>query len=151
MAAVEGGKRGFAAGLDSAQEFGVSEAIVRVHREVAAFRLYSARGAKRFREISFQPESGDGGAPASGFERGVGEGFDEGRGGEDGADHFALDADAAAVDDADGAEAVETGLVEELLGDGAGVARGDGVEVEGIGDGEADRFRVDEGRSWWVG
>jgi hypothetical protein len=41
MAAEEGGERGFAAGLDSGQEFGVSGEVLRVHREVAAFKLCS--------------------------------------------------------------------------------------------------------------
>jgi hypothetical protein len=84
----------------------------------------------------------DGGSPASGFERGVAKGGHEGCPGEETPDHFALYADAASMDDPKAAEAEAMGLGEIFLDHGLHVSRGEGVEVENIGDRDDNRFGV---------
>ena len=91
-------------------------------------------------KFHFLAERDKGGSPAAGLGRGVAEGFDEGGAGEDGADHFALDSDAASVNDAEGLETERARLFEIRFDNGFDVAGRDGVEVEDIGDGDADRF-----------
>ena len=56
-------------------------------------------------------------APAAGFERRVAEGFDEGGALQNLADGLALDADSAAMDDADGGESEAVNLGKILLDD----------------------------------
>jgi hypothetical protein len=47
------------------------------------------------------------------------------------------------VDDAEGSESETVGFGEVFLDDGLDVARGDGVEVEDVGDGDADWLVVE--------
>jgi hypothetical protein len=71
---------------------------------------------------SFEIESDDGSAPASGFHGGVAEGFYEGSALQNLANGLALDADSAAMDDTDGGEFQAVNFEQILLDDGFYVA-----------------------------
>src|SRR5664280_2093450 len=87
-------------------------------------------------------ESDDGGAPAAGFRRCVTKLHHKGCPRKHGADHFALRSDAAPVDDAQGAIAHPVSFDEVFFYNGAHIPGWDGVQVEHIGDGDADGFVV---------
>src|ERR1035437_2831319 len=87
-------------------------------------------------------ECDDGGAPASGFRRCVAKPGHKGCPGKHGADDFALRSDAAPMDDAQGAVAHPARFDEVFFHDGAYVPGRDGVQVEHIGDRNANGFVV---------
>ena len=94
-------------------------------------------------QFASPPTQGDdGGAPASGFRRCVVKLRHKRRAREHGADHFALHADAASVDDAQRAKAQAVRFDEVFFHNRAYVAGRNGVQVEHIGDGNADGFVV---------
>src|SRR5450759_3950841 len=97
-----------------------------------AFRSTGARSA----------ECDDGGAPASGFRRRVPKLGHKRSAGKHGADGFALRSDAAPVDDPQGAVAHPVRFDEVFFNNGAHVPRRDAVQVEHIGDGNADGLVV---------
>src|ERR1035438_7268230 len=85
-------------------------------------------------------ECGNSRAPSTGFRRRVAERRHKTGAGQDRAHDFALHSDAAAVNDADGAEAHLVRLLQVGLDHTLDVARRHAVQVEDIGDGNADRF-----------
>ena len=86
------------------------------------------------------PQRHEGRAPASRFRRRILKVRDEARPREDRADDLALDSDAAAVDDAERFEAGVARFDEVFLDYRLHVAGRDGVEIEDVGDGNADRL-----------
>src|ERR1035438_9646997 len=67
---------------------------------------------------------------------------DELQAGQRGADDFALHADAAPVDNTEGFEAQAVGLAKVFFDDRLDVAGRDRVEVEDVGDANANRFGI---------
>ena len=84
----------------------------------------------------------DGGAPAAGFGGRIPEIGHEFRSREHGAHHLALDADAAAVNNAESPEAGLVRFQQVLLYDAFDIARGHAVKVENIADGNPDRLEI---------
>lgn len=82
----------------------------------------------------------DGCAPSAGFGGGVRPVLDEGRAGEDAADGLALDADAFAVNDADGAKTRLPRLAQVFFDDAPDITRRDGVEVNDVSNLDAEGF-----------
>jgi hypothetical protein len=83
-------------------------------------------------------ESGDGGAPAAGFAGRIAESNYERRARQHCPHHLALYSDTAAVNDADGLEASGVSFEQIFFDHALDIARGYAVEVEYIGDGNAD-------------
>src|SRR5947209_20552910 len=77
-------------------------------------------------------------APAAGFGRRVVEACDEGRAGQDGANHFALHSDATAVNDAKGFEPQTVRFGEIFLDYRHYITWSNGVQIEDVGDGVAN-------------
>jgi len=85
-------------------------------------------------------ECGDGGAPSARFRRRVPVRHHKAGTGQRRTDEFALHSDAAAVNDADGAESHPVRLFQVGLDHPLDVARRHAVQVEDIRDGDPDQF-----------
>ena len=85
-------------------------------------------------------QGNDGGAPTPRFGGRVAEGFDENGAGQDRAYHFALHADATAMDNAEGFVTQTVSFPEVFFNNFLDVARRHAVEIEDVGDGQADGF-----------
>src|ERR1039458_9526918 len=85
----------------------------------------------------------DGRAPTSGLGWGVAVIGHELKAAQRGADDFALHTDAAPVNNTEGFEAQAVGLAKVFFDHRLHVARRDGVEVEDVGDGNANRFGIE--------
>lgn len=82
-------------------------------------------------------QGNDGGAPTPRFGGRVAEGFDENGAGQDRAYHFALHADATAMDNAEGFVTQTVSFPEVFFNNFLDVARRHAVEIEDVGDGQA--------------
>ena len=91
--------------------------------------------------ISRRLAEGDhGGSPATAFERGVMEREDVGIAGQDGAYSFALDTDAPAMNNPERLQTSTFHFFEPSENHAFHIARGDGMEIENIRDGDDDGF-----------
>lgn len=99
-------------------------------------------GSRRFSSHFFGPKRDNRRAPTTRFEWSVGEGFDEGRSRQHRAHGFALYADPPAVNDAEKPELQPPGLLQILLHHCFYVARRNGVQIQNIGDWNADGLVV---------
>lgn len=103
----------------------------------------SAPGMKKFHFFpAVSSERDNGGAPPAGFQGRIRKVLNERRSCQDGSNHLALHADPAPVNDAQGLETEAARLFQILLDNRPDIARGNGVKVEYIGDGDADRLFV---------
>jgi len=84
------------------------------------------------------PQVDDRGAPATCLAGRVLEVGNEFGSGEDGADHLPLDADSAAMDNAEGSKSETVGFGQILLNDCLHIAGWYGMQVEDVGDWDAD-------------